>query len=106
MRGVEDLLQDYDPFRDKPRTLSDFRIAAAALERLEDPKNRWGDHWERAGVNRKERRKMLRLLKKKVGKKHLAELRKIAAAAQAVRLKNKIAATLAAQRKAELGVSL
>ncbi len=106
MRGVEDLLQEYDPFRDRPRTLSDFRIAAAALERLEDPKNRWTEHWERAGVNRKERRRMLRLLKKKVGKKHLAELRQIAEAAKAVRLKNKIAATLAAQRKADLGVSL
>lgn len=102
MRGLEDILTEYNPFEEPPKTLAHFRVAAAALDRLEDPKGKWVEHWASLGVNRKMRRAMLTKLKRRVGRRSLSELRRIAAMARAVRTKNKIAATLAAERKAEL----
>ena len=102
MNGLQDLLGgDYDPLTDPPRTLAHFRVAAAALDRLEDPKGRWLEHWQKLGVNRSDRRGMLRRLKRAVGKKHLAQLRGLAATARKVRANIKIASTVAAEERAE-----
>lgn len=102
MLGLEDILDGYNPFEEPPTTLAHYRVAAAALDRLEDPKKKWVEHWAARGVNRKMKRTMLSQLKRMVGKKPLAELRRIAVMARSVRTKNKIWATLVAERKAEL----
>lgn len=101
MQGFDDLLQEFNPFTQKPRTLAHYRVAAACLERLEDEKGIWREHWQQAGANRKDRRGMLRQLKKHLSKKELTMLRDIITTSRAVKTKNKISATLAAERRAD-----
>lgn len=106
MQGLDDLFGEYNPLRDKPRTLKHIRIAALALERLEDPHKEWTEHWQEQGVNRRNRRAMLKRLRRAVGSKNLALMRTLVATARKVRACSKIAAAVAAKDKTDMGVAL
>ena len=106
MQGLDDILGEYNPFADRPRTLKHIRIAALALARLEDKEGEWVEHWERQGVNRKGRRNMLKRLRRAVGPKNLALMRTLVATAHRVRRQAKIDAAIAAKEKTDMGVAL
>lgn len=101
MKGLDDLLSDFNPLTERPRVLGDYTLCAAVLDRLEDKRGEWREHWAAVGKGRGERRRMLKALKKNLTKKEISMLRDIIATSHAVKTTNKVGATLAAERKQE-----
>lgn len=103
VRHILDLdLEDFDPLSEKPTTLAQYTVAARCLERIEDERGIWREHWQLAGINRKARRAMRALLLRNIGREALPTVRSIIKTSRHVKTHNKLAATLAAERKADL----